>query len=64
MVAPWHERRSKESRLANLGGVSSKELVRECGLSVGHFSQWLPVLAGSDTAPGVSWSSLSLFKAA
>lgn len=37
MVAPWHVRRSKEFRLANLGGVSSKELVRERGLSSGAF---------------------------
>ena len=38
-LAPWQERRAKEILRANLeGGVSLKEVARECGLSVGHFS--------------------------
>jgi len=38
-LAPWQARRAKEILRANLeGGVSLKEVARECGLSVGHFS--------------------------
>jgi AraC family transcriptional regulator len=38
-LAPWQERRAKEILRANLeGGVPLKEVARECGLSVGHFS--------------------------
>jgi AraC family transcriptional regulator len=38
-LAPWQERRAKEILRANLkGGVLLKEVARECGLSVGHFS--------------------------
>jgi AraC-like DNA-binding protein len=38
-LAPWQERRAKELLRANLkGGVPLKEVARECGLSVGHFS--------------------------
>jgi len=37
-LAPWQERRAKEILLANLaGGLSVKELARECGLSTAHF---------------------------
>jgi len=39
-LAPWQERRAKEILLANLaGGLSVKELARECGLSTAHFSR-------------------------
>jgi AraC family transcriptional regulator len=39
-LAPWQERRAKEILRANLeGGVLLKEVARECGLSVGHFSR-------------------------
>ena len=38
-LAPWQERRAKEILRANLeGGVPLKEVARECGLSVSHFS--------------------------
>jgi AraC family transcriptional regulator len=37
-LAPWQERRAKEILRANLHGVPLKEVARECGLSVGHFS--------------------------
>jgi AraC family transcriptional regulator len=38
-LAPWQERRAKEVLRANLkGGVLLKEVARECGLSVSHFS--------------------------
>jgi AraC family transcriptional regulator len=38
-LAPWQERRAKEILRANLkGGIALKEVARECGLSVGHFS--------------------------
>jgi AraC family transcriptional regulator len=38
-LAPWQERRAKEILRADLeGGVPLKEVARECGLSVGHFS--------------------------
>jgi len=37
-LAPWQERRAKEILLVNLaGGLSVKELARECGLSTAHF---------------------------
>jgi len=38
-LAPWQERRAKEILRANIHGVSLKEVARECGLSVGHFSR-------------------------
>ena len=38
-LAPWQERRAKELLRANLQGVPLKEVARECGLSVGHFSR-------------------------
>ena len=39
-LAPWQERRAKEILRAGLeGGVPIKEVARECGLSVGHFSR-------------------------
>jgi AraC family transcriptional regulator len=39
-LAPWQARRAKEILRANLeGGVLLKEVARECGLSVGHFSR-------------------------
>jgi AraC-like DNA-binding protein len=37
-LAPWQEQRAKEILRANLHGVPLKEVARECGLSVGHFS--------------------------
>ena len=38
-LAPWQERRAKEILRANIKrGVTLKEVARECGLSVGHFS--------------------------
>src|ERR1700722_2490467 len=37
-LAPWQERRAKEILRANLKGVALKEVARECGLSVDHFS--------------------------
>jgi AraC family transcriptional regulator len=37
-LAPWQERRAMEILRANLHGVPLKEVARECGLSVGHFS--------------------------
>jgi AraC family transcriptional regulator len=38
-LAPWQERRGREFLLANIKrGVALKEVARECGLSVGHFS--------------------------
>jgi AraC-like DNA-binding protein len=38
-LAPWQERRAKEILRANLqGGVPLKEVARECGISVSHFS--------------------------
>jgi AraC family transcriptional regulator len=38
-LAPWQERRAKESLRANLQGVPLKEVAQECGLSVAHFSR-------------------------
>jgi AraC family transcriptional regulator len=39
-LAPWQERRAKEILCANLdGGVSLKDVARECRLSVSHFSR-------------------------
>jgi AraC family transcriptional regulator len=39
-LAPWQERRAKEILSANLDGrVQLKEVARECGLSVSHFSR-------------------------
>ena len=38
-LAPWQERRAKELLRANLQGVPLKEVARECGLSVAHFSR-------------------------
>ncbi|MGY3586657.1 AraC family transcriptional regulator [Bradyrhizobium sp. USDA 4341] len=38
-LAPWQERRAKEFLRANLQGVPLKEVARECGLSVAHFSR-------------------------
>ena len=39
-LAPWQARRAKEILNANLGGrVLLKEVARECGLSVSHFSR-------------------------
>ena len=38
-LAPWQERRAKEFLRANLQGVPLKEVARECGLSVTHFSR-------------------------
>jgi AraC family transcriptional regulator len=38
-LAPWQERRAREFLLVNIKrGVALKEVARECGLSVGHFS--------------------------
>jgi AraC family transcriptional regulator len=38
-LAPWQERRAREILRANVKrGVALKEVARECGLSVGHFS--------------------------
>ena len=38
-LAPWQERRAKEFLRASIKrGVALKEVARECGLSVGHFS--------------------------
>ena len=37
-LAPWQERRAREILRANLRGVPLKEVARECGLSVDHFS--------------------------
>ena len=38
-LAPWQERRARELLRANIkSGVALKEVARECGLSVGHFS--------------------------
>jgi AraC family transcriptional regulator len=38
-LAPWQERRAREVLRANIKrGVALKEVARECGLSVGHFS--------------------------
>ena len=38
-LAPWQERRAREILHANIKrGVALKEVARECGLSVGHFS--------------------------
>ena len=38
-LAPWQERRATEILRANLkGGVTLREVARECGLSVGYFS--------------------------
>jgi len=38
-LAPWQERRAREILCANIKrGVVLKEVARECGLSVGHFS--------------------------
>jgi AraC family transcriptional regulator len=38
-LAPWQERRAREFLLANIKrGVTLKEVARECGLSLGHFS--------------------------
>src|SRR6267142_1817009 len=37
--APWQERRAREFLLANIKrGVALREVARECGVSVGHFS--------------------------
>jgi AraC-like DNA-binding protein len=39
-LAPWQERRAKEILSANLDGrVSLKDVAKECGLSVSHFSR-------------------------
>ncbi len=39
-LAPWQVRRAKEILSANLDGrVSLKEVAKECGLSVSHFSR-------------------------
>jgi AraC family transcriptional regulator len=39
-LAPWQQRRAEEVLAANLdGGVGMKELARECGLSIRHFSR-------------------------
>lgn len=39
-LAPWQERRAKEILRANIqGNVPLKEVARECGLSVAHFSR-------------------------
>jgi AraC-like DNA-binding protein len=39
-LAPWQERRAKEILSADLNGeVSLKEIARECGLSISHFSR-------------------------
>jgi AraC family transcriptional regulator len=39
-LAPWQERRAREFLRANIKrGVALKEVARECGLSVGHFSR-------------------------
>jgi AraC family transcriptional regulator len=39
-LAPWQERRARELLLVNIKrGVALKELARECGLSVAHFSR-------------------------
>ncbi len=39
-LAPWQERRAKEILNANLGGeISLKDIARECGLSISHFSR-------------------------
>jgi AraC family transcriptional regulator len=38
-LAPWQERRAREFLLANIkSGVGLREVARECGVSVGHFS--------------------------
>src|ERR1700688_3717197 len=38
-LAPWQERRAREFLRANIKrGVALKEVARECGISVGHFS--------------------------
>jgi AraC family transcriptional regulator len=38
-LAPWQERRARDLLCANIkGGVTLKEVARECGLSVGYFS--------------------------
>jgi AraC family transcriptional regulator len=38
-LAPWQERRAREILHANIkSGVALKELARECGISVSHFS--------------------------
>jgi AraC-like DNA-binding protein len=39
-LAPWQERRAREFLLANVKrGVALREVARECGVSVGHFSR-------------------------
>ncbi|WFU45731.1 AraC family transcriptional regulator (plasmid) [Bradyrhizobium sp. CB82] len=46
-LAPWRERRAKEILRANLeGGVSVKDLARECGLSTAHFARAFRVSVG------------------
>jgi AraC family transcriptional regulator len=38
-LAPWQERRAREFLLDNIkSGVALREVARECGVSVGHFS--------------------------
>jgi AraC-like DNA-binding protein len=38
-LTPWQERRAREFLLANIKrGVALREVARECGVSVGHFS--------------------------
>jgi AraC family transcriptional regulator len=38
-LTPWQERRAREFLLANIKrGVALREVARECGISVGHFS--------------------------
>jgi AraC family transcriptional regulator len=39
VLAPWQERRAKELLRANVQGVPLKQVARECGLSVAHFSR-------------------------
>jgi AraC family transcriptional regulator len=39
-LAPWQERRAREILRANIKrGVALKEVARECGITVGHFSR-------------------------
>ncbi|HUI59969.1 MAG TPA: AraC family transcriptional regulator [Steroidobacteraceae bacterium] len=46
-LAPWQLRRAKELLTANLdGALSVREIARECGVSVSHFSRAFRVSAG------------------
>ena len=63
-VGSRHGRSDEGDSSHHLGGVPPKELARECGLSVGHFSHAFQGSLGATPHQGLIEQPIALFKAA